>query len=96
MENGERNITIVDEDGNEQLCEIIYTFDSEQHGKSYVLYSLVGADEDEDGQIEIFASAFVPSENGEDGELSPIETDEEWDMVEDVLETLEAQFEDEQ
>ncbi|MBB5150232.1 MULTISPECIES: DUF1292 domain-containing protein [Ureibacillus] len=89
----ERHITVIDEDGNEQLCEVIHTFDSEKFGKSYVLYTIVGAEEDEDGQIEIFASSFTPAENGEDGELQPIETEEEWDMIEEVLNSLEEEFE---
>jgi len=91
-----RHITIVDEDGNEQLCEVIHTFDSEEFGKSYVLYSLIGVEEDEEGQIEIFASAFTPSENGEDGELEPIETEAEWDLIEDVLNQLEDQLEEDE
>ncbi len=37
----ERHITVIDEDGNEQLCEVIHTFDSEKFGKSYVLYTIV-------------------------------------------------------
>lgn len=92
----QRHITIVDENGNEQLCEVIHTFDSEEFGKSYVLYSLVGAEEDDEGQIEIFASSFTPSENGEDGELEPIETEEEWDLIEDVLNALEDEFGDDE
>jgi uncharacterized protein YrzB (UPF0473 family) len=88
----ENVITVVDEEGNEHLCEVIHTFDSEKFGKSYVLYSLVGAEEDEDGQIEIFASAFIPAEDGKDGELLPIETDEEWNLIEEVLNSLEEEF----
>ena len=95
-EHEQRNITIVDENGNEQLCEVIHTFDSEEFGKSYVLYSIIGAEEDDEGQIEIFASAFTPSENGEDGELEPIETEAEWDLIEDVLNQLEDQFDEEE
>lgn len=95
QEQEQRHITIVDENGNEQLCEIIHTFDSEEFGKSYVLYSLVGAEEDDEGQIEIFASSFIPSENGEDGELEPIETEAEWDLIEDVLNALEDELDDE-
>lgn len=91
-----RHITIVDESGNEQLCEVIHTFDSEEFGKSYVLYSLVGAEEDDEGQIEIFASSFTPSENGEDGELEPIESEEEWDLIEDVLNALEDELDEEE
>ena len=86
MQNGENNITVVDENGNEQLCEILFTFDSDKFNKSYVLYYPMSDNEDE--EIEIHASSFVPSENNEDGELSPIETDEEWDMIEEMLNTF--------
>lgn len=86
MENLENNITVVDENGNEQLCEILFTFDSEEFNKSYVLYYPIS--DNEDDEIEIHASSFVPSENNEDGELSPIETDEEWDMIEEMLNTF--------
>ena len=88
MNNGEKNITVVDDEGNEQLCEVLFTFDSEEFGKSYVLYYPVGQDEDDDEEIEIHASAFMPKEDGEDGELMPIETDEEWDLVEEMLNTF--------
>ncbi|WP_107838768.1 DUF1292 domain-containing protein [Metasolibacillus meyeri] len=96
MEQEQRHITIVDESGNEQLCEVLHTFESEEFGKSYVLYSLVGAEEDADGQVEIFASSFTPSENGEDGELEPIESEAEWDLIEDVLNALEDELDDEE
>ena len=95
MEQESQHITIIDENGNEQLGEVIHTFDSEEFGKSYVLYSIVGAEEDDEGQIEIFASSFVPAENGEDGELSPIETEAEWDLIEEKLEELEELLEEE-
>lgn len=94
-EHDERLITVIDEDGNEQLCEVIHTFDSEKFGKSYVLYTLVGAEEDEDGQIEVFASSFIPGEDGGEGELFPIETEEEWDMIEEVLNSLEEEVDTE-
>lgn len=83
MEHGEKQITVIDDNGNEQLCEVLFTFDSEEFGKSYVLYYPVGTDEDEE-DIEIHASSFTQGEN-EEGELSPIETDEEWDMIEEML-----------
>jgi uncharacterized protein YrzB (UPF0473 family) len=38
--------------------------------------------------MEIHASAFIPNENEEDGELMPIETDEEWDLIEEMLNTF--------
>jgi uncharacterized protein YrzB (UPF0473 family) len=96
MDHGENHITVVDEDGNEQLCEVLFTFDSEEFGKSYVLYYPVGTDEEDEEDIEIHASAFVPTEDNEDGELMPIETDEEWDMIEEMLNTFLDEQEDEE
>jgi len=96
MDHGENNITVVDDNGNEQLCEVLFTFDSEEFGKSYVLYYPIGAEEDEDEEIEIHASSFSPTEDGQDGELMPIESDEEWDMIEEMLETFLAEQEEEE
>jgi len=96
MDHGENHITVVDEDGNEQLCEVLFTFDSEEFGKSYVLYYPVGADENEEEDIEIHASAFMPTDDNEDGELMPIETDEEWEMIEEMLNTFLDEQEDEE
>ncbi|WP_102263683.1 DUF1292 domain-containing protein [Mesobacillus jeotgali] len=95
MDHGENNITVVDENGNEQLCEVLFTFDSDEFGKSYVLYYPVGAEDNDDEEIEIHASAFTPSEDNEDGELMPIETDAEWDMIEEMLETFLAEQDEE-
>lgn len=89
MEHGEKTMTIVDEQGNEHVCEVILTFDSpqpEKFDRSYVVYHVLSDDKEQndDDQIEIHASAFIPSETG-DGDLLPIESDEEWDMVEEVV-----------
>lgn len=83
----EKQLTFIDENGNEILCEILFTFESEEFKKNYVLFYPVADTEGE--EIEIMAASFVPGENG-DGELQPIETDEEWALIEDVL----AQFEE--
>ncbi|MGD6832135.1 DUF1292 domain-containing protein [Sutcliffiella halmapala] len=94
MEHGEKQITVVDEDGNEQLCEVLFTFESEEFGKSYVLYYPVGAENDDEDDIEIHASSFVPNEENQEGELQPVETDEEWDMIEEMLNTFMAEDEE--
>ncbi|OLN23438.1 hypothetical protein BTO30_05610 [Domibacillus antri] len=88
MEHGEKQITVIDENGNEQLCEVLFTFDSDEFEKSYVLYFPVGAEEDDNEEIEIHASSFLPGDDGEDGELQPIESDEEWEMIEEMLNTF--------
>lgn len=62
-----------DENGNEMEMEILFTFDHEE--KKYVVFS---DPNDESG--EVYASAY-----DEEGNLLPIETQEEWAMVEEVL-----------
>lgn len=96
MNHGENQITIVDEEGNEQLCEVLFTFESDEFRKSYVLFQQVGENEDDEEGPEIHAYAFNPSEEGEDGELIPIETEEEWDMVEEMLNTFYDEQEEEE
>ncbi|EKB56133.1 DUF1292 domain-containing protein [Facklamia hominis] len=79
-------ITVVDEEGNESLYEILFTFDSEDFGKSYVLIYPAGTSEDE--EVELQAYAYQEQEDGTSGDLQPITTDEEWDLVEEVLNTF--------
>ena len=46
-------ITLVDEQGNETLFEILLTIDGkEEFGKNYVLLVPVNAEEDENGEVE--------------------------------------------
>ncbi|WP_316571912.1 DUF1292 domain-containing protein [Neobacillus sp. YIM B06451] len=94
MEHGDNQIVVVDENGTEQLYEILYTFESEEFEKSYVLYYAAGADDSDDEEIEIHASSFIPGAEGKAGDLLPIETDEEWDMIEEVLNTFLDEQED--
>ncbi|MCZ2259399.1 DUF1292 domain-containing protein [Sporosarcina sp. G11-34] len=95
MEHGQETMTIVDENGVEHVCEIIFTFESKEYEKSYVLYHVLGEDDVEDEDIEIHASSFIPSEGNEDGELSPIDDDEEWEMIEEMLNTFLAEEDEE-
>ena len=81
-------ITLVDEQGNENLVEILLTIDGkEEFGKNYVLLVPVNAEEDENGEVEIQAYSFTENEDGTEGELEPIpeDSDAEWDMIEEVF-----------
>lgn len=76
------------EDGSEQLCRAVMTFDAEDH--SYVLYALV--DENGNEGEEISALRFELNEEGEMTDFTSLETEEEWEMVDEVLNTLIAEF----
>lgn len=75
----EKLFTVIDEDGSEIEYEVVLTFKSEEFKKSYVVYKLPG-DENE----EVFAAIF-DEENKDGGNLIQVETDEEWDMLDEVL-----------
>lgn len=76
-------IYIPDDDGNEEKFEVIYQFDAE--GKHYLL--VIPADLPEDGkEAEVYA--FRYEEDNEGLNLFMIEDDQEWDMIEEVLNTL--------
>lgn len=89
----ENIIWITNEEGKEEAYEILFDFDSEDFDKSYVLYFPSGKGEDE--EIEILASSYIQDEEGKQGQLKPVETDEEWDMIEEILATFLADEDEE-
>ena len=80
----DRTLTIIDENGKVVACEILFTFHSDEFNKNYVLFFAKGADEKGEN-VEINAATYT-----DDGELFDVETDEEWEMLEEVL----AEFEE--
>jgi uncharacterized protein YrzB (UPF0473 family) len=87
----ENQLTFIDEEGNEILCQILFTFHSDDFKKDYVLFYPVGQEESEE-QIDVMAASYTAEE--ENGSLSPVETDEEWEMIEDMLEKFEDNMEE--
>lgn len=90
LEEKER-IIIPDENGDEHLFEVLFTFDVDDTQQSYI--AVVPAEQAEDEEVEVYAFRFEEQEN-EDFTLFPIESDEEWELVEEMLNTL-ADEEDE-
>lgn len=84
-------ITLIDEEGNESLFEILLTIDGEEEfaNKQYVLLFPAGVEEDaEQADVELLAYQYIQVEGSEEGELKNIETDAEWDMIEEVFNTF--------
>ncbi|WP_202080162.1 DUF1292 domain-containing protein [Caldalkalibacillus salinus] len=76
-------IIIPDEEGNEEVFEVLYKFDVEQTGKQYMMVIPVDGDPEVD---EVYA--FRYEENGDDLSLFIIEDDKEWEIVESTFQTL--------
>ena len=86
-------IIIPDENGEESLFEVLFKFDIDETGHSYI--TLVPVEQSEDEEVEVYAFRYEEElENDENGiKLFPIETDEEWDIVEEMLLTLTDEME---
>ena len=56
--NQEELITLVDDQGNETLYQVLFTFESEDYGKSYILLVPAGSEPEE--QVDVLAFAFNP------------------------------------
>ena len=88
MENKEERqdniFTIVNDNGEEVKCEILFTYEDEKTKKNYMAYT--DNTVDEQGNTKVYASIFNPEE--ENPVLLPIETEEEWKLIEGILSSL--------
>lgn len=79
--------TVLDNDGKEVTCEVLFTFESEETKKNYIVYT--DNTTDEEGNIRVYASIYNPE--GESTDLTPIETDREWKIIETILESIQEE-----
>lgn len=77
---------IFDENGTEIECEVLFTFDSEETGKNYIVYT--DNTQDEEGNTKVYASIYHPEDSTK---LEPITTDKEWKIVSVVLDEVMAE-----
>ena len=75
----DNKILITKEDGSEVELTILLTFENEELGYKYVLYY---DENDENGEVLPFRY------NEETHELSELESEEEWELAEEVLATF--------
>ena len=81
-------IKLTNEKGEEVVCDILFTFDSDETGKSYIVYT--DNSKDESGKVRVFASIYNP--NDAKTKLEDIKTEKEWKVIETILETLQEEI----
>lgn len=86
MENNEKDnvFKIFNDEGKEVECEVLFTFESDETHKNYMVYT--DNTKDEQGNTKVFASIFDPTK--ETTVLEPIESEKEWNIIENILESL--------
>ncbi len=84
MKEEQMKFKVIDENGNEIECEVLFTFESDETNKNYIVYT--DNTTDESGNTKVYASIYTPS--SENLNLQPIETDKEWKIIETILNEL--------
>lgn len=79
---------MIDENGNEVVYDVLFTFESDETNKNYIVYTDNKKDE-VTGNIEVYASIYDP--NDPKSKLEAIETEKEWKVIETILETLQEE-----
>ena len=88
--NPESYFIVTDKDGKNVKYEILFTFESEDTNKSYIVYT--DNEQDKDGMIKTYASIY--EENGKELKLSPITDDKEWNLVEKLIDQATDEYEE--
>lgn len=84
--NEEKNneFEIFNDNGEKVKCNALFTFESDETNKNYIIYT--DNTVDEAGNKKVYASTFNPKDDNPI--LGPIETDKEWKIIEDILNKL--------
>ena len=75
---------VISDEGKEIECEVLFTFESDETKKNYIVYT--DNTIDEEGNTKVYASIYNPDQD--ETKLLPIETDKEWKIIETILEEL--------
>ena len=76
-------LKIIDDNNETTEYEIILAFKWSKTNKNYVVYT--DHTTNDDGNLNVYASIYYPDD---DTKLDPIETDEEWNQIEERLDNL--------
>ena len=82
----DKTLYVITSDGKEKEMTILFTFESEQYGRSYVVFY-----DEEDVTGETFAMIY-----DEKGNLIAIEDEQEWEMISEVFEVFQDDQQKEQ
>lgn len=87
MKDEKMTFKVFDDQGREIECEVLFTFESDETKKNYIVYT--DNTQDEEGNTKVYASIYTPG--GDDLQLTPIETEKEWKIIETILNELQEE-----
>lgn len=80
---------VMNDEGKEVECEVLFTFESEETGKNYIVYTDNSVDEYNNTRV--YASIYDPNEP--ETRLMPIESEREWRIIETILSEIQNETE---
>ena len=81
------SFSMIDENGNEIIYDVLFTFENDENGKNYIVYT--DNHKDDQGNIEVYASIYDPDDP--ESKLEAIKTEKEWKVIETILATLQEE-----
>lgn len=86
--NEKMTFKVTNDKGKEVECEVLFTFDSDETKKSYIVYT--DNTTDASGNTKVYASIYEP--NKKETTLQPIESDKEWKIIETILNEIQDEI----
>ena len=80
--------SLIDDKGNEVIYDVLFTFESEETKKNYIVYT--DNSRDDKGNVQVYASTYNPDDDKT--KLEAIETEKEWKVIETILNTLQEEI----
>jgi uncharacterized protein YrzB (UPF0473 family) len=76
--------TLQDPQGNTTVYDVLFSFEDAQTGKNYIVFT--DNTRDELGNVQVFANTYDPT--AENPVLHAIESEEEWEMLQSIMDQL--------
>jgi len=81
--------TMVNEEGIEVEYDVLFSFDSDETKKQYIVYT--DHAKTETGAEKVYASTYEDINDGKELNLTPIKTEKEWKIIETILKSIEEE-----
>lgn len=81
-------IKLLNEHGETVVYDVLFTFENADNGKKYIIYT--DHSKDTDGSVSVYASYCDSTVDPK--ELTQIEAKEEWDLIQQILDTLQTEL----
>ena len=81
----DNKIVIINEKGKEVEYEVLFTFESDETERNYIVYT--DNKKDKKGNTKVYASIYKEDKDGKT-EMLPIESEKEWKVIETILESI--------